>query len=79
MATVERSAEIWEGPVGGVSGVLLDDPLDLAAYGAAVRSLLDDPGHAARIGQEAQARVRADFLSVRSLLQYLDLIEAIVR
>jgi trehalose synthase len=62
----------------GVTGVLLDDPFDLAAYGAAVHDLLQDPERAERLGREAQERVRDDFLAVRSLLQYLDLIGRLV-
>jgi trehalose synthase len=57
----------------GRSGVLLDDPADLAAYGAAVRGLLQDPERARRIGLEAQERVRDEFLAVRSLMQYIQL------
>jgi trehalose synthase len=62
----------------GVSGVLLDDPEDLAAYGSAVRGLLEDPERARRLGENAQERVRDEFLAVRSLIQYLDLIERLV-
>jgi trehalose synthase len=62
----------------GESGALIDDPADLEAYGAAVRGLLDDPARAARMGAEARARVRDNFLAVRSLMQYLDLIERLL-
>jgi trehalose synthase len=62
----------------GESGVLLEDPKDLEAYGAAVRDLLDDPARAARLGAEARARVRDNFLAVRSLMQYLDLVERLL-
>ena len=63
--------------IDGDSGVLLEDPHDLAAYGAAVRGLLDDPARAERIGHRARERVRAEFLSARSLLQYLDLVRTL--
>jgi trehalose synthase len=63
----------------GVSGVLLDDPADLASYGAAVRRLLDEPDVAERIGQEAMRRVRRGFLGSRSLTQYFDLITSVLR
>ncbi len=62
----------------GVSGVLLDDPTDLPAYGAAVTELLKDPERAQAMGKAAQERVRDDFLPVRSLMQYLDLIEKLI-
>jgi trehalose synthase len=61
----------------GVNGVLLDDPKDLAAYGAAVTALLQDPERARAMGEAAQERVRDKFLAVRSLMQYLVLIEKI--
>jgi len=62
----------------GVSGVLLDDATDLAAYGAAVTGLLQDPDRARAMGARAMERVRDDFLPVRSLMQYLDLIEKLI-
>ena len=62
----------------GVSGVLLDDPTALPAYGAAVTQLLKEPERARAMGQAAQERVRDDFLPVRSLMQYLDLIEKLI-
>ena len=58
----------------GVSGLLVDDPHDLAAYGAAVTALLSDPARADRMGAEARERVRQRFLSNRSLLDYLELV-----
>jgi trehalose synthase len=58
----------------GVSGVLLDDPKDLHRYGDAVAALLHDPERAESIGREAQRRVCDEFLAVRSLMQYIDLI-----
>jgi trehalose synthase len=62
----------------GASGILLPDPTDLEAYGAAVRDLLQNPDRARRIGLAAQERVRGEFLSVRSLLQYLELIDRFI-
>lgn len=62
----------------GKSGVLINDPTDLAEYGDAVRALVEDPDRARAIGQEAQHRVRADFLGNRSLMQYLELIEPLL-
>ncbi|MDT7573182.1 MAG: hypothetical protein QOE05_3356, partial [Actinomycetota bacterium] len=59
----------------GESGVLLDDPQDLAAYGKAVAELLDDPDRAERIGEKARERVLARFLGSHSQLNYLKLLE----
>jgi len=74
-----RIGGIQDQIVDGKSGVLLDDPTDLRAYGDAVRGLLAEPERARSIGLEAQERVRDEFLAVRSLLQYLDLVERLIR
>ena len=58
----------------GDSGVLLDDPHDLAAFGAAITALLMDPERAEEMGRRARTRVRDRFISVRSLLDYLAVI-----
>jgi trehalose synthase len=57
----------------GETGILLDDPLDLAAYGAAVRSLLENPARAETIGREAKESVRHGFLGTRTLMQAIEL------
>ena len=69
-----RIGGIQEQIVHGVSGILLDDPRDLAAYGSAVAELLAEPARAEEIGRNARERVRDRFLSVRSLLDYTALI-----
>jgi trehalose synthase len=61
-----------------VNGILLDDPTDLAAFGAAVTELLQDAERAEEMGKAAMERVRDDFLAVRSLMQYLDLIAKLI-
>jgi hypothetical protein len=71
---MERQLGIQDQIADDATGVLLDDAHDHPAYGAAVCRLLDDPGRAHAIGQSAQARVRKEFLAVRGLLQYVDLI-----
>jgi trehalose synthase len=62
----------------GVSGMLLDDPTDLRAYGAAVVELLGDPTRADAMGQAAHERVREHFLGTHSLLDYLALFERLL-
>jgi trehalose synthase len=73
-----RIGGIQDQIVDGESGLLLDDPLDLAAYGDAVSSLLEDPARAEGMGRAAQERVRDQYLGTRSLLQYLDLCERLI-
>ncbi len=58
----------------GISGVLLDDPNDLPAYGEAVGGLLEDEA-AARMGAAAKERVRRQFLGPRHLTQYVELFD----
>ena len=54
----------------GTHGLLVDDPDDLEAFGAAVESLLRDPGTAAELGGNAHRRVTDEFLGDRHLEQY---------
>ena len=74
---------MWKGrpvigsAVGGIidqiaegTGILLPDPADLAAFGAAARLLLGDQDQAARMGQAAHAHVRENFLGDVHLLRY---------
>jgi trehalose synthase len=57
----------------GETGVLIDDPLDLDAFGRALVDLLHESDRAELIGQRARRRVRDQFLGARHLMQYLDL------
>ena len=52
------------------TGVLLPDPADLAAFGTAVRRLLDDPAESARMGKAAQAYIRENYVGDLHLLRY---------
>lgn len=61
----------------GVHGLLLPDPTDLRAYGCALRRLLEDRPYAERLGVQAYARARDQYLGVRHLLQYITLTERI--
>lgn len=63
----------------GKTGLLIDDPLDLEAYGEAVVTLLSDPEKANAMGRAAQERARDLFLGPRHLMQYLDLIEKLLQ
>ncbi|CAN5684184.1 glycosyltransferase [soil metagenome] len=73
-----RIGGIQDQIVDGITGVLIDDAGDLEAYGTAVANLLDDPEGAARMGKEAQSRVRDEFLGPRHLMQYVELIRALL-
>lgn len=60
------------------SGLLLNDPADLRAFGDAVSRLLTDQDLASRLGTAAQERVRRHFLNDRHLKQYADLLWRLV-
>ena len=62
----------------GVSGLLLQDPADLAAMARAVAAVLLDEELAARLGAEAHARVRDRFLGDRHLIQYAELFDTML-
>jgi trehalose synthase len=73
-----RIGGIQDQIVDGESGLLVDDPNDLAAFGDAVTSLLRDGDRAAAMGKAARERVRAEFLGPRHLLQYVELFERLL-
>ncbi len=59
-------------------GILLQDPTDLAAFGAALRDLLDDPGKVQQMGEAARKRAIDHFISTRHLSQYVELMTQLV-
>jgi trehalose synthase len=69
-----RVGGIQEQIADGRSGRLLPDPHDLETFGRMVTELITDPAEADRMGAEARSRVRDEFLAVRHLLQYIELL-----
>ena len=65
--------------VDGESGVLLDDPMDLETMGRVLVRLLGDPAYAGRLGAAARQRVEDQFLGTRSLIQYAQLLEELLK
>jgi trehalose synthase len=61
----------------GADGVLLADPHDFAACGAAIERLLRDPLDAARLAANARRRVIDEFLGDRHLERYAHLLEQV--
>jgi len=74
-----RVGGIQDQIVDGESGLLLDDPTDLDAFGAALDRVLADQGLAAALGGNAFDRVRDHYLGDRHLIQYVDLFEQLYR
>jgi len=82
---------MWKGKavlasrVGGIidqvvpgTGVLLDEPADLEAYGEALAGLLEHPDDVAKMGDNARRHVLKEFVGDRQLLQYAALIERLL-
>jgi trehalose synthase len=61
--------------VDGVSGLLLKDPNDLVAFGEKLAQLLSDAALRERLGAAAREQVRKQFLGLRSLRQYGEIIQ----
>ncbi len=59
-------------------GLLLDDPADVEALGDALCRVMDDEELAGELGANAKERVRADFLGIRHLAQYHDLLNGLL-
>ncbi len=61
----------------GRSGLMVDDPEDLEAFGRAVTELLDDRERAEGMGRAAHQRVCDEFLLDRTVRQYVDLVASL--
>jgi trehalose synthase len=81
---------VWKGRpvvasrIGGIQDQIVDgehgllvEPTDLAGFAAAVRRVLSDPALAARLGAAARQRVQEEYLGIRHLSQYAELLERI--
>lgn len=61
----------------GVSGILIDDPGDLAGFGGALTRLLADPDRARALGRAAHESVRDHYLAPCYLARFLELALAV--
>jgi trehalose synthase len=73
-----RVGGIQDQIVDGESGLLVDDPADLAGFGAAIGKVLDDPRLAQRLGEGARRRVKDRFLAIGRLREYVELVASLV-
>jgi trehalose synthase len=62
----------------GKTGLLLDDPRDLAQYGECTVAVLHDERWARAMGAAAMEKVRSEFLGARSLIDYAKLCALLV-
>ncbi len=61
----------------GVSGLLVHDPHDLAAFGEALRRLLSDPTLARKLGEAGRERAHNHYLGDRSIRQWMELVSGV--
>jgi trehalose synthase len=62
----------------GLTGLLLDDPHDVATFGRLVATLLEDRPRAAAMGDAARERVRGHFLGPHNLMRYAVLLGSLL-
>lgn len=82
-----KSRPVVASAVGGIQdqirhekeGLLLENPSDIPAFGAALQRLLEDPAFARQLGANAHRRVEEEFLGLHSLAKYAALIDRIDR
>jgi trehalose synthase len=60
------------------TGILLDDPADVGAFGDALAGLLARPDEVVRMGANARAHVLAEYVGDRHLRQYAALLEVLI-
>ena len=60
------------------TGILLPDPADLAAFGSAVRQLLDSPDDARLMGKAGKEYIRENYLGYYHLARWAQLIDAVM-
>jgi trehalose synthase len=73
-----RVGGIQDQIVQGESGLMIDDPRDLASFADALALLIGDPERSRRMGVAAKERAREHFLGIRHLLDYADMITRLI-
>jgi trehalose synthase len=61
--------------VSGEHGLLLDDPTNAKKFSSLLAAVLSDEGFAAELGENARERVKNEYLPIRHLRQYAELLE----
>ena len=62
----------------GETGALVADPRDLAAFAAAIESILADPERAKAMGEAGRRRVADNFLAIHRLREYVEHLAALI-
>jgi trehalose synthase len=62
----------------GVTGILIDDPRDLAACAEAIAAILGDAARAQAMGEAARQRVIDRYLAIHRLREYVELLSRLI-
>lgn len=73
-----RVGGIQDQVVDGVTGLLIDDPHNLAACAKAIERILADPEKAQKMGEAARQRVIDDYLAINRLREYVELLATLL-
>jgi trehalose synthase len=63
----------------GKTGLLVDDPRDLPAFGRAIEDLAADPDRAVEMGAAGREHVRDSYLAIDRLREYVELLTVLVK
>jgi trehalose synthase len=74
-----RVGGIQDQVVDGRTGILVDDPRDLPAFGKAIEDLAADPDRAAELGVAGREHVRDSYLAIDRLREYVELLTGLIR
>jgi trehalose synthase len=73
-----RVGGIQDQVVDGETGLLIDDPHDLAACAKAIEAILGDPDGAKAMGEAGRRRVIDRYLAIHRLREYVELLSALI-
>ncbi|HEU5106530.1 MAG TPA: glycosyltransferase [Solirubrobacterales bacterium] len=73
-----RVGGIQDQVVDGKTGVLVDDPRDLAAFGTAIAALAGDSERASTLGAAGREHVRESYLAIDRLREYVELLTSLL-
>ena len=73
-----RVGGIQDQVLDGETGILVDDPRNLAAFARAIEEIASAPDRAAEMGRAGRERVRDNYLAVDRLREYVELVRGLV-
>jgi trehalose synthase len=73
-----RVGGIQDQVVDGVTGLLIDDPRDLAACAKGIERILANPAEAQKMGEAARQRVIDEYLAINRLREYVELLATLL-